>query len=204
METTARREPARGHGSLGGMIVGNPVVQTLGVMTAVSLATWTGVQAGNLDPFTLQAPVHEPWWQVLVSIYAHAGPSHLLSNATIILVAGGLVSLATTRLRFHLFFITTGALAGMVQVWATDALGDPVAVLGASGAGFALAGYVLTANPASTPVLHRVPWWASAGLATALALALTVALSGANSAYLAHFTGALLGGLAGRFHVLRP
>lgn len=203
METTVERDPARGHGSLGGAIIGNPVVQTLGAMTAVSLATWTGLQAGNVEPFTLQAPVHEPWWQLLTSIYAHAGPGHLLSNAAIILVAGGLVSLSTTRIRFHLFFILTGALAGIVQVWATDALGDPVNVLGASGAGFALVGYVLAANPASTPLLHRVPWWASVGLATALALGLTVFLSGANSAYLAHFTGALLGLLAGRLHLLR-
>jgi membrane associated rhomboid family serine protease len=203
METTTPHEPVDDHGSLGGAIVNNPVVQTLFTMGLVSVATWTGLSAGNIEPFVLQAPVHDPWWQIITSIYAHATPGHLLSNAVLILVAGGLISLSTTWFRFHLFFLLTGALAGISHVWATDALGTPVGILGASGAAFALAGYVLTANPASASILDWIPVRAVLGILAALALAMTVMWSGPESAYIAHLVGALIGLLAGHYRLLR-
>jgi len=60
--------------------------------------------------------------------------AHLTSNATIIVVAGGLVAISAGIVRYHLFFVTTGILAGVAQVAATDALGEAGGVLGASGA----------------------------------------------------------------------
>ena len=203
METTTRHEPTDDQETFAGAVVGNPVVQTLFAMAAVSLVTWTWISAGNIEPFALQAPDHEPWWQLIVSVYAHLSPSHLLANSMLIIVAGGLVALTTTRLRFHLFFIVTGALAGVAHVWATDLLGTPVGVLGASGAAFALGGYVLTANPASSAVLGRIPVRAVLVLVAVLALVMTIFLSGDGSAYIAHFTGAVLGLLAGQIQLLR-
>jgi membrane associated rhomboid family serine protease len=203
METTAQHDPGHDHGSLGGAVAMSPIVQTLVLMAGVSVLTWTGKHAGNVDPFVLQAPVTEPWWGALVSIYAHSSPGHLASNAVVLVLAGGLVSLSTTWLRFHAFFVGSGVLAGVAHVWVTDLLGTPVGGLGASGATFALVGYVLAANPASDSLFGRASSVVVGLLAVALALAMTVVWSAPGSAYFVHFVGAVLGLLAGRLHLLR-
>jgi len=205
MEMTASREsdPESRGGSFATAIVLNPVLHTLGVMGIVSLVAWTGFQAGNADPFVLQAPVEESWWQLPLSVYSHSNRAHLVGNATVIVIAGGIVSLSASWVRFHIFFLATGMLAGLSQLWLTAALGDPVGGLGASGAAFGLVGYILTSNVASTSILKRVPWYAIAVVVVGLALLLTIQSAGARIANAAHFAGAVIGLAAGYFHVLR-
>lgn len=203
METTTRYTAPDAPESLGRALLQNPVVQTLVLMAGVSVLAWTGKHAGNIDPFVLSAPVTSPWWTPIVSTYAHATPQHLAANTVVLVVAGGVISLSTSSLRFHMFFLVSGVLSGVAHVWMTDWLGTPVGGLGASGATFALAGYLLAGNPASNTLLGRTSSIVVALLAVAAALAMTVIWSAPGSAYFVHFTGAVLGLLAGRLHLLR-
>ncbi|KAB1185494.1 MULTISPECIES: rhomboid family intramembrane serine protease [Haloferax] len=186
-------------------IVWNPVVQTLTLMVIVSMATWATAFVGyGRDLFVLTAPLGAHPWTLVTSVYAHIGPGHLLSNAVVLVVAGGLVAMSTSWLRFHLYFIATGATAGAVQVLALSLIGLPIGVLGASGAVFALVGYVVTSNILSRVILDRlsVPQWAVVLAIVGVALVLTLQYSAPGSALLAHFTGALIGLAAGRFRLL--
>ncbi|KAB1198079.1 MULTISPECIES: rhomboid family intramembrane serine protease [Haloferax] len=186
-------------------IVWNPVVQTLTLMVVVSVATWLSTFAGfGRDLFVLTAPLAAHPWTLVTSVYAHVGPGHLLSNAVVLVVAGGLVAMSTSWLRFHLFFVVTGATAGAVQVLALSLFGLPIGVLGASGAVFALVGYVLTSNILSKGIFDRlrVPSWAVLLALVVIALVLTMQYSAPGSALVAHFTGATVGLVAGRFRLL--
>lgn len=187
-------------------VVGNPVVQTLAAMLVVSLLTWTSSLIGLVGMFVLAPPVLFPPWALVTSVYAHASLTHLLSNAIVVAVAGSFVAWSTTRLRFHAFFVTTGTLAGVAQVWAGELLGMPTAVLGASGAALALVGYLITANPASVALFDslRLSPRIVALVAAVIAIGLTVTFSAPGSALVAHFTGATLGLLAGRTQLLTP
>lgn len=195
----------RGGRSPGGVLVGNPVVETLVAMLVVSVLAWGASLVGLLGLFALGPPVWLPPWALLTSVYAHVGPAHLLSNAVVVAVAGTLVSASTTRFRFHAFFVATGALAGVAHVWASGLLGTRTSVLGASGAAFALVGYVLAANPASEALFEtlRLPPRAVIAVVALAALALTLSFSAPGSALVAHFAGAAMGLVAGRLGVLR-
>ena len=181
----------------------NPALQTLVLMGVVSLLTWTARSADSIELFVLQKPVLEPWWQLPVSVYAHADPSHLFSNATVVLFAGGIISLASTWLRFHVFFIVTGAVSGISQVYLTGVLGNSVAVLGASGAAFALVGYLATSNPASAKLFERSRNRTLAAAVIGIALVLTLFVAGVDVANVAHFIGILMGAVAGYFNLLQ-
>ncbi|SDM50849.1 Membrane associated serine protease, rhomboid family [Halogranum gelatinilyticum] len=186
-------------------LLGNPVVETLAAMAVVSLLTWTAALVGLTGLFVLAPPVLSPPWALVTSVYAHAGPGHLVSNAVVVAVAGSLVAWSTTRLRFHAFFLTTGVLAGLAQVWLGGLFAPGVGVLGASGAAFALVGYVLAANPVSSTLLDRfrLPPRVTVLLVAVVAGGLTLLFSAPGSALVAHLTGAVLGLVAGRLRLLR-
>ena len=103
-------------GSLTGDVLRNPVTQTLFMMLVVTTATWLATFVGEQTLFVLAPPILTPPWTLVTSIYAHASFGHLLSNALVILLAGGVVTLSTTWIRFHLFVLVTGVAAGVVQV----------------------------------------------------------------------------------------
>ncbi|ELZ79613.1 hypothetical protein C455_08512 [Haloferax larsenii JCM 13917] len=191
--------------TLVGAIVRNPVVQTLVLMVSVSLATWVSVVAGfGRDLFVLTAPLSAHPWTLVTSVYAHIGPAHLFGNAVVLVVAGGLVAMSTSWGRFHLYFVVTGGIAGAVQVLALSLFGLPIGVLGASGAVFALVGYVLTSNILTKGIVDRlrVPRWAIGVVLVVVALVLTLQYSAPGSALVAHFTGVTIGLVAGRFRLL--
>lgn len=186
----------------------SPTVQTLTLLGLVFVVQQlVGAIGGGVAAalFVLALPLSIHPWTVVTSIYAHGGLGHLLANAVALLVFGLIVERATTRFRFHAFFVATGALAGAVQVVASGLLGPPTGVLGASGAIFALAGYVLAANPLSNVAFgalqpsRRVQVIAFVGLAVVV----TVATGGPGVALIAHFTGLLVGLVAGRARLLR-
>jgi len=183
-------------------ILAGPGVSLL-LMSIVSLATWTGVQANNVDPFVLQAPLTEEWWQLPLSVFSHSGMPHLTGNATMIALFGSIAVFSSSVIRYHIFFIGSGMLAGVAQVLATGALGEAGTVLGASGAGMALLMYVLISNDISSLLFDRVSRTAAAGLLIAAAVGITLWSAALQIANVAHFTGALIGGIAGYFHLLR-
>jgi len=187
---------------------------------ALQLVTSVGGLVGGL--FVLSPPITTNPWTVVTSVYAHASVGHLVSNAVALVLFGWPVARATTRTRFHLFFLVTGALAGVAQIVLTNFLaGAPViswlvdvipgvdvtatgGVLGASGAVFALLGYLLASNRLSSSLAEtlRVPPWVSYVVFVAVAGVLTLATASPGAAVVAHFTGLLLGLLAGRVNLL--
>lgn len=187
-----------------------PVAETLGAMIAVSGAFWfVGLFTRSLAAvlFVLTPPALLHPWTLATSVYAHAGLGHLVSNAVVVVVAGVPVAASTTRVRFHAFVLATGALAGVAQIWVSGLLA-PAGVLGISGAAFALVGYVVAANPAADALertarrLDVSPRVLVVAVGV-LALAVTLALSPAGSALVAHLVGLLLGIAAGRVRLLR-
>jgi len=190
--------------------------------TAVTLALLAGVFAveqvvGLVGPerglFALSPPLFERPWTLVTSVYAHASLSHLLANAVGLALAGAIVERRATRVRFHAFFASTGALAGVSQVSLAGLVGpfvpgmvSHVSVLGASGAVFALFGYLLAANRLTDTLVggFELPARVQLGLAALVAAAITLVTANPGVALVAHFTGLLLGFLAGRVHLLRP
>jgi membrane associated rhomboid family serine protease len=183
----------------------SPVLETLAVMLAVFvLQVGLGVLglAGTLAA-SAATIVAEPW-TLATSVYAHAGPGHLVANAVALAVVGPLVARRTTRLRFHAFFVTTGVLAVFAELSVGGLLGEPPVVLGASGAVFALVGYMLSGNVLTSAVLD---WVGLSRRAKLLALAvvvvgLTVVTGSSRAALVAHAAGLAVGLVSGRLGVL--
>ena len=155
--------------------------------------------------FALSTPVGQRPWTVVTSVYAHAGPGHLVANLVGLLVVGFVLERRTSPAKFHAFFLFSGAVAGLAQVWMSDLFGPSTAVLGASGGIFALVGYVLAGNRVSDTVLSTLPLSPRAQLVVfaVFAAAVTAWTGGPGVALVAHFTGLLVGLLAGRAHLLR-
>ena len=165
-----------------------PLAETLALMLAATLVGWVvGPAAFALTDGVLARP-----WTLATSVYAHGDLLHFLSNAVVVALAGVPVALTTTRLRFHLFFLGTGALAGLAEI-----LTGAVGVVGASGAAFALVGYALAANPLAGAVSDRLSLRVGVAAVGVVALLVALVFGGAGGALLGHFVGALAGLAAG-------
>jgi len=191
---------------------GSPVLEVLLVFAVVfflQLVTSLADLVGGL--FVLRPPVTEDPWTVVTSVYAHANVGHLVSNAIGLVVFGWPVARATTRGRFHAFFLVTGALAGVAQILLSNALASLSAatlatpgVLGASGGVFALLGYLLASNRLSSRLgaVLRISRTATLVGFVLIAAVLTLATASPGVALVAHFVGLLLGLVAGRAALL--
>jgi len=157
--------------------------------------------------FVLQSPlpVLKPW-TLVTSVYAHAGLAHLLGNAVVLLAFGLAVEQVTSRVRFHAFFVTVGAAAGVGQMLLAVVPFVPAAdgVLGASGAILGLLGYTLAGNDVADTLVAAFELDARAQLAAIGIVGAAVALGmhASGVATLGHFTGLVLGLLAGRGRLL--
>jgi membrane associated rhomboid family serine protease len=180
---------------------GAPILELLVAFVVVYILQLLSAFAGLVGSlFVLSAPISENPWTVVTSIYAHNGFGHLFSNAVALVLFGWPVARATTRLRFHLFVIVSGAIAGITQIVASDAAG----VLGASGAVFALLGYLLAGNRLSSSFAQvvRVPTWVTLLVFVVIAAVVTLATASPGVALIAHFAGLLVGLIAGRVGLL--
>lgn len=185
---------------------GRPTLQTLAILVAVSLFQLVADLARTAEYllFVLDSTVAARPWVLITSVYAHSGFAHLLANVLVLAMLGPLVARRTTTLRYHAFFITTGSLSGLAEVYLGGIVGPPHAVWGASGAILAFLGYVLAGNVVSTRVLDRVQLSARAQLLLfgVIVVAVTLAASGPGSAVIGHATGLACGLAAGRLGVL--
>jgi membrane associated rhomboid family serine protease len=186
-------------------------VATFAIQGLVGLVLGT---TGVLALFALSHPLTVAPWTFVTSVYAHASIGHLLGNLLVLLLVGLPLERLTSRRRFHLFFLCTGAAAAAFQLGMTSLLGvvpllgvdGSPAVLGASGAIFALLGYFITGNRVTDGLFGRlsVPPWLQVGLLTAFALLVAFGTAGSpNVAIWGHFFGLFLGLLAGRVNLLR-
>ena len=179
-------------------------LETLGVILLVGAVQVTLGVVGLAGLFVLSTPLAVAPWTVVTSVYAHGSIGHLVANALALLLVGPLVERRTTRRRFHAFVVGTGALAGVAQVTLGGVLGPSPAVLGISGAVFALGGYLLAGNVVSASVFDRLrlsgrAQFALFGLAAVLLTATTAA---PGVALIAHGVGAFCGLVAGRVGLL--
>ncbi len=180
--------------------MGRPTLSTLAVFALQTLAGVVGVGAGA---FALALPFSDRPWTLVTSVYAHGSPTQLFANAIALAVLGMLVAHVTTSIRFHAFFVVTGAISGIAQIALTVPFGG-TAVLGASGAIFALLGYLLVGNRASERALSWLPVGRRGQLAlfAVVAAVLTLATAAPGVALVAHFAGFCLGAVAGRGRIL--
>jgi len=164
--------------------------------------------------FVLQPPILQNPWTIVTSVFAHGSWGHLLSNAVALVLIGTPVAIYTTRTRFHVFFVSAGALAGVSQIVLSDLISllpvlgytASAGVLGASGGVFALLGYLIASNRLSTTLgsVVSVPSWLTYLVFLALAVAVTMVTASPNAALIAHFTGFLFGLTTGRLNLLAP
>jgi membrane associated rhomboid family serine protease len=192
---------------------GSPIIELLVLFLLVFAAQLVTALTGLVEAlFVLSPPVTDNPWTVFTSVYAHGSIQHLVSNAVALVLFGWPVARATTRGRFHLFFALSGALAGVSQILLRGLLADlPVlgfegtpGVLGASGAVFALLGYLLASNRLSTEIgsFIRVPQWVTLVVFLLVAGGVTLMTAAPGVALIAHFTGLFVGLVAGRLRVL--
>lgn len=181
----------------------SPTLATLVVLVGVFLVKELVQLVGiGLGMFTLTTPLAVAPWTLVSSVYAHASVPHLIANALALVVFGFAVERVTTPARFHIFFLTAGILAGATEVVVTDLFGPPVAVLGASGAVFALLGYALAGNTLAHDALSRVSQRGQVIVFVLLAAGVTVATASPGVALIAHFTGLVVGLVSGRVRLL--
>ncbi|MFC6768336.1 rhomboid family intramembrane serine protease [Natrinema soli] len=192
---------------------GSPILEVLVVFAVVFVVQGLTAFAGVMGAFfVLAPPLTTNPWTIITSVYAHSGVGHLLSNTLALVVFGWPVARATTRARFHVFFAITGAIAGVTQIVLTGLLVAvpfvPIAptagVLGASGAVFALLGYLVASNRLSSGLASfvDVPQWLSILVVVGLVIAVTLATASPGVALIAHFAGFLVGVVTGRARVL--
>lgn len=179
-------------------------IETLAIASLFAIAQGTLGIVGLSGIFALSMPLSLAPWTVVTSVYAHGSIGHLLANAIVLLLVGPLVERRTTRARFHAFVVTTGALAGIAQVTLGGLLGPSPAVLGLSGAAFALGGYLLAGNVVSARLFDRLRLSARAQFALfgLAALLLTATTAAPGVALIAHAVGAFCGLVAGRVGLL--
>lgn len=158
-----------------------------------------------LELFALSAPLEAAPWTIVTSVYAHAGPFHLLSNVALFALLGLAVERRTSAARVHGYVLATGALSNLSQMAFSSALVNADAqVLGLSGAVFALLGYVVTGNRLSAFILDRfVPRSAQLAIYVLLAVVVTIATAEPGVALVGHFVGLFLGLVAGAAGALR-
>ncbi|UPM44121.1 rhomboid family intramembrane serine protease [Halocatena salina] len=181
----------------------SPTLKTLQILTGVFLVQiLAGFFHVGYGLFALSLPLSVAPWTIVVSVYAHAGIVHLVGNALALALFGLAVERITTPVRFHLYFLVSGALAGITQVTVSGLFGPSVSVIGASGAVFALLGYALTGNALAIGVLSRLSQRVQAGVFVLIAVVVTFLTAGPGVALLAHFTGLVIGLLAGRVRLL--
>jgi len=183
------------------------VAEVLGLVILVfALQVLSPLVGIGAEVFALSLPLAVRPWTIVTSVYAHGSYGHMFANAVALLVVGLFVARRTSRLRFHGFFLAAGAVSGIAAVGLAGVLGyTGTAVLGASGAIFALVGYLLAGNLATERLLGRIELSrrASAAVVALLALGLALATGGGLVVLAGHATGFVIGLVTGRLHLLR-
>lgn len=187
----------------------SPTAETVVLLCGFFLIQYPLSAIGLVGLFALSPIVIIEPWTLITSTYAHGSVGHLISNLIGLILLGAFVERTTTRLRFHTFFILTGALAGVAEITLGSLLAfSPRAVLGASGAVFALLGYLITSNTIADTLISTVDqltdasWVVTAALIV-LAAVMAILLSGPGTALVGHAAGLAIGLLAGRMRLLK-
>ena len=120
------------------IITGRDVVESVPIKDPVS-----GEVAGTVDLGATPIPVY---LTLITSMFMHGGLAHIFGNMLYLWIFGDNLEDSMGHLRYLLFYLTCGILAGLAHVFATTAFGgNPyLPALGASGAiSGVLAGYLV-------------------------------------------------------------
>jgi membrane associated rhomboid family serine protease len=181
----------------------SPTVTLLTVFGIIYFVQEVTAIFGTGFAFALFLPLATQPWTLITNIYAHGSLFHLASNAFALALVGFPIERRTSSTRFHTFFLLTGVGASIAQVVVADLFGVSIGVIGASGAIFALFGYVLTSNDLANTILQRVSPRIRAVSVLVLAAIITLSTATPGVALIAHFTGIVIGAVGGRARVLR-
>ena len=145
-------------------------------------------------------------WTWVTSVFAHSPASflHIVGNSIVLYFFGPLVERYVGSKKFAALFVVSGALAGLGHVGSSLLLspGVPTAVLGASGAVFAVLGVLTVLNPDMKIYLYfliPVPLWlftigfALLSVVWFIEPATAQAVGQGNVAHFAHLVGLVIG-----------
>lgn len=194
----------------------SPTVALLVILVAVycaqvALAAVLG-RAEAYALFALSPPIDLRPWTVITNVYGHWSLEHLLTNAVGVLIVGALVERKASAGKFHAFVLLAGIAAALSELVVAMTLGPivpwittNVAILGVSGALMALTGYLLASNTVTATVAGRISLSRRAQIVIVVAVAALVTFftSGRGVAIVAHFTGLVIGLVAGHRRLLR-
>jgi hypothetical protein len=145
-------------------------------------------------------------WTWVTSVFSHGGFVHIFGNGIALFFFGPIVERRVGSKAFTALFLVSGMAAGLGQVGLSLALGNPTAVLGASGAVMAIMAVLTVLNPDLRVYLYfilPVPIWVLtigfAGLSVVGALSPTTNVLGGNIAHIAHLTGLVIGFVYGEY-----
>lgn len=190
----------------------NPVTQVSLIIILAFIAESYPASIGLMEKyFVLQAPLIEHPWTIITSVFAHSGLSHLTSNLTGLFLFGIPLTWKAFKLRFYQFFVFTGAMAGVSRVlisyylYDLGLISESLGVVGASGAIFALLGYFITSNRISNFTSNYIPTPTKLRYFLYIGVAgwITISTSSPESALIGHFTGLILGLVAGKRNIIR-
>ncbi len=176
----------------------------------VPLRFWSGWMQGSSEQI-----VEDSVMPLLTSMVLHGGWFHLIGNMWTLWIFGDNVEDRMGHIRFLLFYVLCGVVAGVTHAWIyADSL---VPTIGASGAISGVMGAYMMLFPYSRVVtlvpifffftLIEVPALIYLGvwfLGQFLAGATSLAMGGSNIAFWAHIGGFVAGVLLHRFFVHRP
>jgi len=187
---------------------GNMTYVFLAVMAIVFLLEHVTLIAAGPGLFQALFVLHpnnpEYVWTWVTSVFSHQPFSfyHILGNGIIIYFFGRLAERQMGSKKFTVFFLVSGALAGLGQILLqTLQGGGAYGVLGASGAALAILGFITVIKPDLTVYLYfliPVPIWAITGFYAIISIAGTLSpqsagLLGGNIAHTAHLIGLVIG-----------
>lgn len=185
-----------------------------GKITYIILALmWSAFIVQTILPTTIESQIfyfttedYMNVWTWVTSVFAHGSFGHILSNSFVIFFFGQIAERKLGSLRYTLFFIITGVIAGIMQIGTMIAFGSVGAVIGASGAGLAIMGLLTAWNPNLRVYLFfAIPipiWIITIGFFVVSALSALTGGAGANGvAQIAHLGGVVIGyGIGKIFH----
>lgn len=152
--------------------------------------------------FTLSTANPEYVWTWITSVFSHGGFYHIAANSIVLFFFGPLAERFMGSKKFLIFFVVSGAVAGLGHVATALALGDTVSVLGASGATFAILGVLTILRPNMEillffvlPMKLKVLTYGIAAISILFVLSPETAASAgmAGIAHLAHLIGFAIG-----------
>jgi hypothetical protein len=200
----------RGTGGPLGYFRGNMAFVFLGLMWITFALEWVVLFAFGREAFTsvfVLSSAHPLYvWTWVTSVFSHSPFSffHIVGNSIVLYFFGPLVERYVGSKKFAALFLVSGMLAGLAHIGSSYLLspGVPTAVLGASGAVFAILGVLTVLNPSLKIYLYfllPVPLWlftlAFAGLSIVFFIQPSTAAAAGqgNVAHFAHLVGLVVG-----------